>query len=210
MNKPQKKLFATSLFSNPIFPFNFRTLTVTTLTTTVLSTVSSTAVIATVQACIPASLFVTQAGLVTLTGLCARRKRQDSAKQIETGSEPSDDFITPSLVLPYVFISWLKVYTSSILIFCCFRLEVTKAVLHSERDDSIKPEITSSYADLNENSPTFFHNNFNERQNRALNLIVTTTSLVTSYSFSTTTIKRTIALSGQNALSCLPIGYSVC
>lgn len=48
------------------------------------------------------------------------------------------------------------------------------------------------------------------RQVRALVLTVTTTSTVTSYSFSTTTLKKTVALSGPNALSCLPVGYIVC
>lgn len=62
-----------------------------------MSTISSTAVIATVQACIPSTMFLTQAGLITLTNPCARRRRNilDFTQQIE------EDEILPSAVLPY-------------------------------------------------------------------------------------------------------------
>lgn len=104
INRPQKKFLFTSVFPTSLFPFNFRTLTITTLTTTVLSTVSSTAVVATVQACIPASLFLTQAGLTTLTSVCARRKRSagEYEEEIEATIAINADTISPSAVLPYV------------------------------------------------------------------------------------------------------------
>ena len=101
LSKPQKKFFVTSLIPSSLFSFNnFRTITISTSTTTVLATFSSTAVVATVQACLPASLFVIQAGLMTMTSVCARRRRDTSeeiAKYVELGTE---DSIIPSKVLP--------------------------------------------------------------------------------------------------------------
>lgn len=101
VSRPQKKFFITSVF--PSFPFNIRTLTITTLTTTVLATVSSTAVVATVQSCLPASLFVTQAGLTTLTSVCARRRRATVEERL-IEAEIDVDSILPSAVLPYDFL----------------------------------------------------------------------------------------------------------
>ncbi len=105
-------------------------------------------------------------------------------------------------------------YTSTFLVllnhFCFyyFRLVIT-SIAPDLADYSVKPEITSSHSD-GENHRQLFVDNNSGRQNRGLSLVVTATSTVTSYSFSTTTIKKTIILSGPNALSCLPVGYAVC
>jgi hypothetical protein len=100
--KAQNKFFVTSILPNSFF--NFKPLTVTTLTSTVISTISSTAVIATVQSCLPSTMFVTTVGFVQLTTACARRRRDidDEYSPRQITAEISD-LILPSLVLPYVF-----------------------------------------------------------------------------------------------------------
>lgn len=85
---------------------------------------------------------------------------------------------------------------------------VTTTVASNFARQAGRPEILSSYSDENNKARLFV--DINGRLNRALNIIVTATSTLTSYSFSTTVFKRTVALSGPNVLSCLPIGYSVC
>ena len=40
--------------------------------------------------------------------------------------------------------------------------------------------------------------------------VVTTTSTITSYSFTTTTITKSVSLGAANVLTCLPSYYSVC
>ena len=69
------------------------------------------------------------------------------------------------------------------------------------------PEILSS-----QQTPREVEDN-GERQKRFLtkfSSVVTTTSTITSYSFATTTITKSLALAANAALTCLPAYYSVC
>ncbi|XP_057378771.1 uncharacterized protein LOC130700801 [Daphnia carinata] len=191
--KAQKKFFVTSVFPNSLFPFNFRPVTVTTLTTTALSVVTSTAVLATVQSCIPATQFLTQAGAggapVVLTTTCGRRRRDIDRpeRQIET---QFDDSISPTRVLPWA--------TSSV---------APNFVTY----DDVKPELRSSQEILGEDHRQIFRvGGANARQRRGLSLVLTVTLTSTSYSFSTTTLKKTVNLSGQAQLLCMPAGFAVC
>nr|CAH0102939.1 unnamed protein product [Daphnia galeata] len=186
--KAQNKFFVTSILPNSFF--NFKPLTVTTLTSTVISTISSTAVIATVQSCLPSTMFVTTVGFVQLTTACARRRRDidDEYSPRQITAEISD-LILPSLVLPLA----------------------TSSVASDYERYHVNPEIASSQTDLEEDQPQFVKiDKNNGRQHRALSLLVTVTSTSTLYSFSTTTIKKTINLSGPQQLSCLPSGFAVC
>ncbi|XP_046642757.1 uncharacterized protein LOC124327803 [Daphnia pulicaria] len=189
--KPQKKFFITSILPNSFF--NFKPLTITTLTSTVFSTITSTAVIATVQSCLPATMFFTSSGpsgFVTLTSACGRRRRdidESSPRQI---TAEIGDSILPSVVSP---------------------LETSSVVPELDGYNNVNPEITSSQTNIEEEQRQFVNIDKNSgRQNRALSLLVTVTSTSTSFSFSTTTIKKTINLSGPAQLSCMPSGFALC
>ncbi|KAI9563868.1 hypothetical protein GHT06_011335 [Daphnia sinensis] len=194
--KLQKKFFVTSVFTNSLFnPFNFRPVTVTTLTTTALSVITSTAVLATVQTCIPANQFLTQAGPgggpMVLTTTCGRRRR-DIGQPVEGLIETQfADSISPTGVLP---------------------LAASSVAPNFVRYDDVKPELRSSQESLGEEDQRqmFRVNGGNVRQRRGLSLVVTVTLTSTSYSFSTTTLKKTVSLSGPAQLSCLPAGFAVC
>ncbi|KAK4027171.1 hypothetical protein OUZ56_016183 [Daphnia magna] len=190
--KAQKKFFVTSVFPNSLFPFNFRPVTVTTLTTTALSVITSTAVLATVQSCIPAAQFLTQqaaGGPMVFTTACGRRRRgiDQPDRQIET---QFDDSISPTAVLP---------------------LAASSVAPSFDGYDVVQPELRSSQTNLEEDQRQIFRVDAgNARQRRGLSLVLTVTLTSTSYSFSTTTLKKTVNLSGTGQLSCLPAGFAVC
>lgn len=100
--KAQKKFFITSVYPNSLFSFNFRPVTVTTLTSTTVSVITSTAVLATVQSCLPATMFVTQqaaGGFMVLSTTCGRRRRNIDQSEIRIDTQ-HDDSISPTGVLP--------------------------------------------------------------------------------------------------------------